>query len=705
MNLSYLKRLSHYLYKSDFESMKLLSIILLHLISSVVNAQEQAIDSTAKQLNEIVINAFEQTTNNRCCLSTRIIQYNNADRSNKTSLVNGFNTLAGVRMEERSPGSYRINIRGSSLRSPFGVRNVKVYWNDIPITDPGGNTYFNQFAFNNFTSIDIIKGPVSSMYGAGTGGLLIMRSMESWKSLVTVEYVTGSYNLQNLFTTIQFGDKEHQNKITFAHNQSDGYRDHSSVNRDNFAWVNKNKKDGKYELTSSFLYTHMNYETPGALTLTEFLDNPKSARPAVRSFPSAATAAAAIYQENVLAGMSTRYNITPGIVNATSLYGAFAQINNPTFRYYEHRSEPHFGGRSSFIWKSKSGGNEWQVLTGTEIQNGFFSTTTSKNKQGIKDTLLTDDNIRYKVYSLFLQGDVTINRSWFISTGISSGSNNVVFTRLNKYPVLKQERDYKHEYSPRVSITKKLGDLSLSAIYSKGYSPPGINELLPPTSVIAANLEAEHGNSYEIKASYDLPKPGLRFNLETFYFKLYDALVQRRDAGGVDYFVNAGDVNELGMEFTADYFKVFSSQSFDYLNAKLAYTYNNFVYGDIKKDSTLLTGKYLPGIPVHSLSIICDIMMKKNWYVNSSIYYSSKIFLNEINTGIANSYLLMGFRIGGKIKPRKNITVNIYAGLDNLLNERYSLGNDINDQNGRFYNAAPNRNYYAGLAFEFRKKK
>ncbi|MCH5683602.1 TonB-dependent receptor plug domain-containing protein [Niabella sp. W65] len=73
-------------------------------------------------------------------------------------------------MEERSPGSYRINMRGSSLRSPFGVRNVKVYWNDIPLTDPGGNTYFNQLAFNNFNTITLEKSTSSTVYGSGTGG-------------------------------------------------------------------------------------------------------------------------------------------------------------------------------------------------------------------------------------------------------------------------------------------------------------------------------------------------------------------------------------------------------------------------------------------------------------------------------------------------------------------------------------------------------
>ena len=45
-------------------------------------------------------------------------------------------------MEERSPGSYRLSIRGSLLRSPFGVRNVKLYLDDFIFTDAGGNLVY-----------------------------------------------------------------------------------------------------------------------------------------------------------------------------------------------------------------------------------------------------------------------------------------------------------------------------------------------------------------------------------------------------------------------------------------------------------------------------------------------------------------------------------------------------------------------------------
>ena len=47
---------------------------------------------------------------------------------------------------------------------------MKVYWNEIPLTDGGGNTYLNLVDLNELTGAEIIKGPAASTYGAGTGG-------------------------------------------------------------------------------------------------------------------------------------------------------------------------------------------------------------------------------------------------------------------------------------------------------------------------------------------------------------------------------------------------------------------------------------------------------------------------------------------------------------------------------------------------------
>src|SRR2546423_8824112 len=134
-------------------------------------------NDSSKNLSEIVVKAYEQNKQlKQVSTAINYISQSQLQRFNNTNILPALNSTAGVRMEERSPGSYRMNIRGSTLRSPFGVRNVKIYWDGIPFTDPGGNTYLNQLSFYNVSSIEILKGPASSLYGAGTGGAVLINS-------------------------------------------------------------------------------------------------------------------------------------------------------------------------------------------------------------------------------------------------------------------------------------------------------------------------------------------------------------------------------------------------------------------------------------------------------------------------------------------------------------------------------------------------
>jgi len=685
---------------------KIAAIILLFFFTSAIYGQEETADST-KILDEVTIKAFEQNKSLRNSTATvKIIEFNNGDRNNKTSLVNGFNTVAGVRMEERSPGSYRINIRGSSLRSPFGVRNVKVYWNSIPLTDPGGNTYFNQLAWNNFSSIEIFKGPAGSMYGAGTGGLILVNNFDIWKPGASLEYVTASYNVQNIFTSVAFGNRENKNQITYAHNQTDGYRVQTKMRKDNFSWQSQIKISHKQELSAAVLFTDLFYETPGALTLAEFIANPKAARPAAGAFPSSVDAKAAIYQKNITAGFTNVYHINNSFKNSTTLYGAFSQIKNPAVRNYERRNEPSFGGRSFFTYKKKDENtNEFQLVGGSEFQQGYFNTQVSKNKNGNPDTLQTNDDIDYTTYNFFVQGDVSLNKKWFINTGISLNKTKVNFRRLNQYPVLKQSRRYKNELAPRISLKKLFtNDFSVKATVSRGFSPPTVGELLPSTGVISTELEAEYGWNYELTLANRFFHNRLDIDVTAFYFKLNNALVQRRDLSGADFFVNAGDVQQKGIEIHTDYLISNSTSKFlDYCQFRVDYTYNHFRYGSFRKGADDFSSKTVPSVPANTLSALADVQLKNGAYSNITYYSASTIFLNDANTATAAPYHLLGFRAGWKKIVQNKYKLNFYAGVDNLLNEVYSLGNDINAAANRFYNAAPTRNYYVGLSFQWIK--
>jgi iron complex outermembrane recepter protein len=676
-------------------------VICFLLLVLNAHAQQDSIPSDTpvfRSLAEIIVNGFEQARRLQYhTASVHVIRNDDADRYNKTSLVQGFNTVPGVRMEERSPGSYRINIRGSSLRSPFGVRNVKVYWNEIPITDPGGNTYFNQFAFNNFSSIEIYKGPAGSMYGAGTGGLILANSLDaSWRPGASIEYVTGSFGLQNVLASARLGGNNNRSQLTFSHSEHDGYRQQSAMRRNNASWTSSFKINNRQELRTNVLFTDMYYQTPGGLTKAEFEKDPGAARPAAGGLPGAVQAKAAIYQKNFLAAIQHRYNIDSNWTNATSLYVAYAQIRNPTVRNYERRSEPHVGGRTVFTRQLGDDRIQWKLLAGGELQRGFFNTKVYQNRQGVSDTLQTDDDIQYHVYSAFAQVDVSLMQRLSITAGTSINSTKVEFTRLNTYPAKVQSRKYKQEWAPRIAAVLRITKgIAAFASVARGFSPPSIAELLPSTSVVSTFLEAEKGTNYEAGIRHTALANRLYLVLSGYYFRLNNTLVQRRDNNGADFFINAGNTKQKGVEASAEYIV-------RNLSLKAAYTHASYKYGSFTRDTIDLSGKKLPSVPANTISLLADAEVK-GLYANASYYYASKIFLNDLNTASAEGYHLLGLRLGWKKTFNKKLVVNIYAGADNLLDEVYSLGNDINDARGRYYNTAAERNYYGGVSFQFVK--
>ncbi|MBI5857814.1 MAG: TonB-dependent receptor plug domain-containing protein [Sphingobacteriales bacterium] len=684
---------------------KISCILLFTLFFTPCFSQIKNADST-KTLDSVIVRAFEHFTQRRlgpvtsfCCGIPVTI----ADYSSKTSMVNGLNTVSGVRMEERSPGSYRINIRGSSLRSPFGVRNIKVYWNDIPVTDPGGNTYFNQFAWNNFSDIYIHKGPAGSMYGAGSGGLVLLSSLAGrWQPGATIEYITGSYNLQNVFVSGRFGNKENKNVITYAHNQSDGYRVHTNMRRDNFSWISQVDKD-KYQFVASLLYTNMYYQTPGALTLAEYNSNPKSPRPAGGGFPGAINAKASIYQKNFLAGFSNLFRFSARFKNTTTLYGAFAQIKNPAIRNYERRNEPSFGGRTIFNFHYKSWNVLYDVTVGAEVQQGYFNTKVSKNRNGNPDTLQSNDDIDNTAFSYFVQAYTGLEKNWYITGGLSINRTKVEITRRNSYPVTIQNRVYKSELSPRLSVSKDWSKFYFIVSVAKGFSPPTTAELLPSTGIISTSLEAEYGWNYEASVRTYLFNRKLILELTGFYFKLNNALVQRRDSSGADYFINAGSAKQHGIEFHAEYKALLGGGLFRNFTLSSDITLNNFHYGSFIKGTDDFSGKKLPSVPSSVISLLSDLYLRHGIYLRTTYYAASFIYLNDANTAKAKPYHILGCQLGWKKTLKKKFILNLYAGADNLVNETYSLGNDINAAANRFYNAAPKRNYYIGVSFNLIK--
>ena len=183
-------------------------------------------------LAETVVSSFERNSNiSNIPAAVTVLNKEALERYGSSSFVPAMNTVAGVKMDERSPGSYRLSIRGNLLRSTFGVRNVKIYWNGIPFTDANGNTYINELAFNNIGKIEILKGPSGSLYGAGTGGVVLLTnglSTAKEKSF-TLQTTAGSYGLFAANASYDQSGKNSVTSLSFSHQQTDGYRKHTKT--------------------------------------------------------------------------------------------------------------------------------------------------------------------------------------------------------------------------------------------------------------------------------------------------------------------------------------------------------------------------------------------------------------------------------------------------------------------------------------------
>lgn len=647
-------------------------------------------------LEAVVVSAFEQPRKLKdVAAAVSFIGPQTLNRFAPTSVVQAINTSAGVRMEERSPGSYRLNIRGSSLRSPFGVRNVKIYYNDLPFTDPGGQSYLNALGYYNFQTVEIIKGPGSSVYGAGTGGAMLIESLNPNEAAnASVEYTAGSFGLQNAYASLNTATETSQNKIGFQYQKSDGYRNHSALNRKILTWTGRHSTE-RTVLKTTLLYSRLFYQTPGALTLAEFTANPKAARPAGSGFPGAEQNRAAIDQTLFLAGVSLRQQFSPAFSNTTSAYGQYTEFANPAVRNYGKNREPHVGGRTSFAYEQPLSNGLFRLTAGAEMQQGFSSVSVFGNRSGTSDTLQTEDEIPVRQSLIFLQTAVE-KRGWELTAGASLNSLNLRFTRT--YPGTGQSlrRRFSNELAPRVSLAKKWRGLTVYSSLSEGFSPPTSAELFPSGSNPNPNLDAEQGINLDL--GFRGTAGGFSFDVNAFYFRLRNTLAPRRDAGGGDFYVNAGRTKQSGIETAVNYLlyqpNAFLRRHFFWVS----HTWHRFRYAAFTQLTTDYSGNRLPGVAPHTVSTGWDAEANGGFSAALTYFFSDRQPLNDANTEYANAYHLVFAKFGFETRIGSAWQGKLTAGVENLLDQRYSLGNDVNAFGGRYYNAAPGRSLFVSLA-------
>jgi len=654
---------------------------------------------TTKILNEVVVQAYVyDRPMSEVPAAVGVVSTKDLERFSNTSILPAVNTIPGVRMEERSPGSYRFSIRGSLLRSPFGVRNVKMYWNGLPLTDGGGNTYLNLIDFNAISNAEIIKGPGGSLYGAGTGGVMLLTKQIEQTPQLQFSAMGGSYGLQRYQLSASGGSDKVKASVQFAHQQSDGYRQQTAMRRDAVNADLAFKINSKSTLSASVFYTDLFYETPGGLTKAQFEQDPSMARPTTKAGAGAVDQKAAVYNKTAYTGLVYDYAWNNRWSIKTAAYGSITSFQNPTIRNVEERDEDNVGGRVTTQYAFDKEKWNGKISFGGEYQYFYSPVKVYGNRLGVRDTIQTSDKLKSNQFLAFAQADLELPGDLFLTLGGSMNFLKYDYASLLATPVINQQRKFDPVFSPRIALLKKLTHtLSVYGSVSKGFSPPSLAEVRPSTGNYNNSLNPERGLSYEVGIRGSALNRQVSFDLTAYDFRLDETIVIQRTADGADYFVNAGRTSQRGLEATLSWMpSLGADQTVSYLRVWGSYTYNHYRFSDYVQDGVNYSGNQLTGVAPNIGLIGVDLTVKK-FYANITTGFTDDIPLNDANSEFAKSYVLVGGRLGYRTMLAKNFPLEVFCGIDNALNKTYSLGNDLNAVGGRFYNAAAPRNYYGGI--------
>ncbi len=664
-------------------------IILFCVFSLHSFAQEQLPKDSAKVLNEVIVNAY---SSNRSLKETPVaiglVAEKDLNRFNNTSILSSVNTIPGVRMEERSPGSYRFSIRGSTIRSPFGVRDVKFYWNGLPLTDGGGNTYLNLLDFDAFGKAEVIKGPGASLYGSGTGGVVLLNSPLTNQRQLQFTAVRGSFGLQRYQAKAILGNAKRKVFVNYAHQQADGYRQQSAMRRDALNLEGNFSLGNKSTLQASIFYTDLYYQTPGGLTLAQYSADPKQARPNPNG---SVQQQAAIYNKTIFGGAVYEKQWSSKWSTRVGLYDSYTDFINPAIRNYEKRTEYNFGGRTDTQYQFEKKSLSGKLTMGAELQHFNSSLTDYGNKSGVQDTVQTDDRLTSNIFLLFAQAEIDLPQNFYLTVGGSANFLKYNINRVAGTPLGEQQRNFDPVFSPRVALMKKFSEqFSAYTSVSKGFSAPSLAEVLPSSGVYNNSLSPEQGINYEVGIRGRLLKV-FSFDIAAYDFELSDAIVSQNNG---DYFINAGNTSQKGLETFLAWQTVNSSKI--QLRTWVAYTLANYKFVNYSHDGINYSGNRWTGTAPNTLVGGFDFSFAKYFYWNLTTTYVDRIPLNDANSAYASEYFLIGSRVGFKNQIQKS-AFEIFAGVDNAIDQKYSLGNDLNAQGARYYNAAAARNFYFGV--------
>lgn len=642
--------------------------------------------------------------------SVSVITTADINKSDGIILTPVLNKIPGVTMQQGALNTNRITIRGIGARSQYGTNKIKAYFDGIPLSSGEGETTIDDIDLASIEKIEIIKGPNSTSFGSGLGGVIQLFSRETpllesfGKSTVTF----GSFGLLQQRISAGYSDSKMNVFTSYTDLQSDGFRANSSYNRKSFNLHAKQKMGSKGSLSFLGTFTRLKAYIPSSINETDLKNNPEKA---------AATWAASQGFESYdkfMMGLGYDHQFSKKWSIQTSVFSNFKDAYEPRPFDILDENISSAGFRSNVNYKDQLFSLPFELSFGTELltekyeyslfENLYQSQPGQGSIQGDEFSAIKQ-NRNYSNY--FLQMELWISEKLHLETGLALNTTKYSLEDVfeNNSGGQKMPFTFGNVWSPRVGLSYKVSKgKNIFTSVSKGFSVPSVAETLTPEGQINTNLKPEIGWNYELgfKGNWFINKV---YTEVTFYTtQIKNLLVARRTDNDQFVGINAGSSSHTGFEFLVNYtlLELTQLQIKPYFSGAV----NNFKFKEFLDGDANYSGNQLTGVPEKQFNFGVDLTTKNGFSVNTSFRTMGKIPLNDSNSKYSERYSLLDIKTTYVFTILKILKTELNAGINNVLDTKYAA-NILPNAVG-FGSAAPRYfypgnpvNYYGGFSVAY----
>lgn len=666
-------------------------------------------------LDEVVVEAFNRS---RRLVdvpgSLSLIQAHQIERENPVTVVPLLNQSPGVFAHSGALNTSRITIRGIGARVPYATGKVRAYLNNIPLTNGSGISIVEDIDPSVMERIEIIKGPATSVYGAGLGGTVIITAKDPTlrPASVTNNFHAGSWDLyRNTLSVNAAGDNMGIN-LLYSHTQSNGYRQNNRYRRDGITAVTKTTPGDKTDITLLLSYTSLKAHIPSSIDSMTYMVSPRSAAQnwlKTRGYED---------YDKLLAGVSTTYDFTNNLSANLSLFSTMNEEKEmrPFDVLYEDRFSA--GSRFKLSYSGYIPAGSWQLLGGGEVYAENFKYRSHENIGGLgeRGEIFSDNAENISYFNIFSQADLDLNQLK-ASAGININSSKTKYRDLFHEGSRNPSGKYTYGIivSPRLSANYRYyGNNSVFITLSHGFSPPSLSETLTPEGFINPEIKPETSWNFESGLRGNLFDHRLFYDLNIFRMQVTNLLVAERV--GEDAWVgkNAGESMHTGAEAEL-HLILYKSNTTNKRNwwqpeefsLSPNITLNNFRFTDFFDEGVDYSGNYLPGIPDHIINAGIYGSLQGGLYTLVNLRSVGKMPMNDLNSLYADSYFITQATIGYKREIAGNLMADGWISAGNIFDAKYAsmiLVNapEFSNRPPRYYYPGNPLNFSAGLRISYR---